>query len=82
MASCVAVAPDNTLFLDAVSSPDSCAYLLITNADYQANLNINALFAQYLAFDPVLSGTLLGAFIVSFVAGHVLGKVLAGLRRV
>ncbi len=82
MASCVTVAFDNALFLDTVSSPDSCAFLLVTNADYRANLNVNALFAQYLDLDPVLAGTLLGAFLLSFVSGHVLGKILAGIRRV
>ncbi|MFZ2450500.1 MAG: hypothetical protein WAW36_08275 [Methylovulum miyakonense] len=82
MASCVAVTPDNFLMLDPVSSPDTCPFLIITAADYAANLNVNQLFTEYLAFDTTLFVTLTGGFLLSFVTGHVLGKILAGLRRV
>ncbi|CAK0746189.1 conserved hypothetical protein [Gammaproteobacteria bacterium] len=82
MATCVAVMNNGFLRLDTVSPPDTCAYLLVSSADYAANLNVNALFSTYFDFDAALSATLLGAFLLSFVSGHVLGKILAGLRRV
>lgn len=84
MATCVAVLAGNgnLLQLDPATDPTTCAYLLISSTDYQANLNVNALFTSYLAFDPALFGTLITAFLLSFVTGHTIGKILAGLRRV
>lgn len=81
MASCVTVAPDTTLHLDTLTPPAECDYLLITATDYAANLNVNELLAAYFAFDAQLSITIIGACLLVFVSGHVLGKILAGLRR-
>lgn len=82
MASCVAVAPDTVLHLDTLTPPGQCEYLLVTATDYAANLNVNELFARYFAFDAALSIEIIGACLLVFVSGHVLGKILAGLRRV
>ena len=82
MASCVTVAANNSLRLDRLTPPAECEYLLITATDYAANLNVNELFARYFAFDAALSIEIIGACLLVFVSGHVLGKILAGLRRV
>lgn len=82
MAVCVAVAKSGVLHLDTLSDVSLCQYLLISNSDFLTVKNVNTLFSTYFDFDFVLFDKLLGAFLVSFIAGHYLGKVVAALRKV
>lgn len=87
MATCISnqLDPTNTfsyLALDSVADTATCPYLVITNADYLTLDSVNTLFHEYFQFDTEIFGILLSAFLVAFVSGHILGRVLSGLRKI
>ena len=86
MAICVNYAQDiNGMLYEPILLPtgepvNQCTgFVLQTSQEVGASLRL--LFQDYFDLDSALSLTLIGAFLVSFVSGHVLGKILAGLRR-
>jgi hypothetical protein len=84
MSVCVAVAKNGALSIDLVTSPVSCSYVLDSQASAQV-LDItalNTLFSQHFDFDLDFSELLFGGYFLAFVSGHVLGRVISGLRKV
>jgi hypothetical protein len=87
MAICVAFQYDlNGMLYEQVLLPtgepvNQCSgFVLQTSQELGSDLRL--LYQDYFDFDTALSATLITAFLLSFVSGHVLGKILAGLRRV
>lgn len=81
MAVCIAVQPDNALHLDTVTPLSSCQYVLVESTEYTTLTGLNALFAEYFQFDAALFELILTAYLLSFISGHVLGRVVSGLRK-
>lgn len=60
-----------------VQSP-SCDFVLLTQQEYTAlsTENIPLLMDTYFKLDPILTGQIVGAFLVTFVVGHGLGRLV------
>lgn len=56
----------------------NCDYVLLTQTEYTALSveNIPSLMDTYFKLDPVLTGQIVGAFLVTFVVGHGLGRLV------
>jgi hypothetical protein len=50
-------------------------------AQIDLNGGLNALFAQYFDFDLSLSELIVGAYFMSFLSGHILARIVSGLRK-
>ncbi|TRW99832.1 hypothetical protein [Candidatus Methylobacter oryzae] len=81
MSVCVAVAPDGVLSLDLATPFSGCSYVLISSNEYTSIAGLNDLFSQYFAFDSTMFELVFGSFMIAFVSGHVLGRVISGLRK-
>lgn len=73
MSQCVAFDTNGYL----VQSPN-CEYVLLTQTEYTAlsTENITSLMDTYFKLDPILTGQIVGAFLVTFVVGHGLGRLV------
>lgn len=60
-----------------VQSP-SCDFVLLTQQEYTAlsTENIPLLMDTYFKLDSILTGQIVGAFLVTFVVGHGLGRLV------
>ncbi|MFZ4504418.1 MAG: hypothetical protein ACOYM1_10750 [Methylovulum sp.] len=81
MAACITVTADNALYLDPISQIDTCAYVLVQSTEYTTISGLNALFAEYFAFDTSLFELIITAYLLSFISGHILGRIISGLRK-
>lgn len=81
MAACVAVGIDNVLSLDTVTPVSECAFVLVQSSEYTTISGLNALFAEYFQFDNDLFTLIITAYLLSFISGHILGRVISGLRK-
>ncbi|MDN3699347.1 hypothetical protein QWY97_18675 [Vibrio cortegadensis] len=70
---CIGISSDNTLY--AVDG-ESCAYVLLEQANYQSFVDGSAL-----TIDSELYTTVSGWILFSFVSGHVLGRILKGFGK-
>lgn len=64
-------------FTGAVTAIDG----LMTYADGSGGSTLTALFATYFEFDQSIFEIVISAYLVSFVSGHILGRVVSGLRK-
>jgi hypothetical protein len=61
---------------------DNCTtYVLQTAQDYKTLSDISAVFADYFQFDLNLSELIMTSMLLSFLSGHILGRVISGLRK-
>lgn len=82
MAICVDVNNAGRLVEAVNQTETTCtAYLLQTAAEYQHLNSLDSLFSEYLSFDLEMAEFIMTAMFVSFISGHVLGRVISGLRK-
>lgn len=80
MAVCVTVNFDNSLLVDTVAQAPNCPFVLYTGDEYTTILGFNQLFATYFDFDVSFFTAMFTLYIVTFIGGHVIGRVVARLR--
>lgn len=71
-----AIAPSTT---ETVSS--CTAYILQTSEEFQSLPTLAAIFADYFQFDLNLSEFIMTSMLLSFLSGHILGRVISSLRK-
>lgn len=81
MSVCVALASDNTLLLDTLTPIEHCSYVLISSGEVATITGINQLLIEFFAFDTSLFSFILTAYLTAFISGHVLGRIVSGLRK-
>ncbi len=69
-----AVCAHNTNFPTAIDAQ-------ILYSDGASPDSLKTLFDQYFALDPTMFELVFGSFMLAFVSGHVLGRVISGLRK-
>ena len=77
-------ATSNTVqtFIENNLPADTCTtYVLQTAQEYKTLSDVSAVFADYFQFDPTLSELIMTSMLLSFLSGHILGRVISGLRK-
>lgn len=68
--------------LPSVHTIDQCTgWVLQSPAEYTATLNLQQLFVTYFSFDPVLFGQVSSFLLITFITGHVTGKIVAWIGK-
>lgn len=82
MAICVDVNNAGRLVEEVLQPAETCtAYLLQTAAEYQHLNSLDSLFSQYLSVDSEFTVFVMTAYFVSFLSGHILGRIVSSLRK-
>jgi len=79
MAVCVGISATQQLILAPAQSV--CSYQILTQAEINSLNGLNGLFSQYFDFNPSLFSLIVGGSLLSFVSGHILGRIMGAWRK-
>lgn len=80
MAICLEIVAGALVEVAGATELTCTAYLLTTATEYRS-FDLRAIFAEYFQFDLTLSELIMTSMLVAFISGHVLGRVISGLRK-